>query len=345
MHLSAVLPAWPPLPAVPTPTAEDGGRRATHQSMFAHGTLATLPLDGRRATVVPGGPASGAGVHTLRVVVVEAAALAVPAGAAGHGAATFSTDMPGPVPLARWDWDAAAAGAAAAGSRAPARFGGFLPGEACGPMAGHPSTYLACRQACPPLSRCLSSSSLHADIAGFDAALFGISASEASLLDPQQRLLLEAAWEAASCPCTGGTSLLARTVRGGKPAARAAAAAEVGVCVGASYAEWALLQQGQGVAPGAYTASGSALSVLAGRISYVFGWTGPATVSDTACSSSIVALSGAHNSLQVRGAGVASGVAWPVQAGLLIWHPALMRRFTLPWPCPTPHSWVCAARH
>ncbi len=197
-----------------------------------------------------------------------------------------------------------------------------------------------------------------ADIAAFDSSLFSIPAGEAALLDPQQRLLLETAWEASSVPGASGASLLARAGRAGKAPAKAAAAAGVGVFVGASYAEWALLQQAQGLAPGAYTASGSGLSVLAGetlrghrllrfqvavlvqlqmqpeqqalccllgcecthslsappvssfhvafhlslfpgRVSYVFGWTGPATVTETACSSSLVALSAAHQSLQV----------------------------------------------
>lgn len=34
------------------------------------------------------------------------------------------------------------------------------------------------------------------DVAGFDAAFFDVSASEAELLDPQQRLFLECAWQA-----------------------------------------------------------------------------------------------------------------------------------------------------
>jgi 3-oxoacyl-(acyl-carrier-protein) synthase len=270
-------------------TTQDGGRRVTYQSMFAHGTLATVPLDGRRATVTPGGAIAPGGVPTLQVVLVEAAAQRLPSGACGHSAASFAVDMPAPVPHGRWDWEAHATSAAAAGSRAPARFGGFLQ-----------------------------------DIAAFDFSLFSIPASEAALLDPQQRLLLETAWEAASVPGASGASLLARAGRAGKAPAKAAAAAGVGVFVGASYAEWALLQQEHRLAPGAYTASGSGLSVLAGRVSYVFGWTGPATVTDTACSSSLVALSAAHQSLQL-------GVSRNALAGglNLMMHPATTEMYNV----------------
>ena len=113
-------------------------------------------------------------------------------------------------------------------------------------------------------------SALSADISCFDSSLFSILASEAGLLDPQQRLLLETAWEAASVPGASGASPLARASRAGKPPTKAAAAAGVGVFVGASYAEWALLQQEHRMAPGAYTASGSGLSVLAGAM--LHGW-------------------------------------------------------------------------
>ena len=123
-----------------------------------------------------------------------------------------------------------------------------------------------CRR--PDLSTPAAVAASCADVAGFDPAVFSVSASECALLDPQQRLLLEAAWEAASRPGASGTSLRARVQarRGARPGAGAGAAAapEVGVFVGASYAEWALLQQQQGLPPSTYTASGSGLSVLAG---------------------------------------------------------------------------------
>ena len=47
-----------------------------------------------------------------------------------------------------------------------------------------------------------------------------------------------------------------------------------------------------------HDATGSALSVAAGRISFTFGFTGPCVTIDTACSSSLVALNAAQKSLQ-----------------------------------------------
>lgn len=107
-----------------------------------------------------------------------------------------------------------------------------------------------------------------ADVAGFDSSLFSISPSECQLMDPQQRLLLEAAWEAAAATGSSSSkSLLARPkpgLRRGQPAPGPGAAG-TGVFVGASYAEWALLQQQLGGTASSYSASGSGLSVLAGE--------------------------------------------------------------------------------
>ena len=235
---AARMPAY--LPVTPLPASPCGCCAPCPHSNAAPRLL-------RRATVTPGGAPAAGGVPTLRIVLVEAAALRLPCGAAGHSASTasFAVDMPGPVPHSRWDW-----AAQQMHSKATYRTCPTLPAQLT-----NPPTCLAC----PLLSL------LPADIAAWDSSLFGVSAAEAALLDPQQRLLLEAAWEAASAPGASGASLLARAARGGKPPAKAAAAAGVGVFVGASYAEWALLQQAAGLAPGAYTASGSGLSVLAGE--------------------------------------------------------------------------------
>nr|AXL05508.1 beta-ketoacyl synthase [uncultured bacterium] len=110
----------------------------------------------------------------------------------------------------------------------------------------------------------------------FDAGFFGISPREALAMDPQQRLLLETSWEALEAAGIDATGLTG---------------ADVGVFTGVF---------GQGyVAPGAsvvtpelegFAGTGGSSSVASGRVSYVFGFEGPAVTIDTACSSSLVAM-------------------------------------------------------
>ena len=97
-------------------------------------------------------------------------------------------------------------------------------------------------------------------------------------MDPQQRLLLEVAWEALE--------------HAGDRADRAARAAATGVFVGISNSDYVQLQlDGVGPEPiDAYLGTGNALSVAAGRLSYVLGLHGPSLAVDTACSSSLVAV-------------------------------------------------------
>ncbi len=118
----------------------------------------------------------------------------------------------------------------------------------------------------------------------FDPALFGISDAEAAGMDPQQRALLEVSWQALE-----DAAIDPRALRGSK----------TGVWVGISNADYARSQMhaSNGMLD-AYTLTGSALSVAAGRLSYVFGLRGPAMALDTACSSSLVALHLAVQSLR-----------------------------------------------
>ncbi len=121
------------------------------------------------------------------------------------------------------------------------------------------------------------------DIAGFDADFFGLSPREASRIDPQQRLLLELAVEALDDAGVDSVTL---------------SGSKTGVYVGVAESDFADLQRCIPDTISAYTNIGSAFSIAANRISYVFDLRGPSMALDTACSSSLVALHQACQSLR-----------------------------------------------
>ncbi|MFC9327395.1 SDR family NAD(P)-dependent oxidoreductase [Kitasatospora sp. NPDC057015] len=109
----------------------------------------------------------------------------------------------------------------------------------------------------------------------FDATFFGISPREAESMDPQQRLMLESAWRALE--------------DAGRPAADLGGS-RTGVYVGASWHDYELRRKEQGAWATQHSAVGNALDVIAARVSYYLGLTGPSLTVETGCSSSLVAL-------------------------------------------------------
>ena len=132
----------------------------------------------------------------------------------------------------------------------------------------------------------------------FDPLFFGISPREASQMDPQQRLLLEVAWEALE--------------HAGLPAEKMSGSA-TGVFVGIAGTDYSKVPaqfEDYFEHIGAHTGTGNALSIAANRLSYVFDFHGPSMSVDTACSSGLIGMHLAIQSLRNResDAALAGGV-------------------------------------
>jgi phthiocerol/phenolphthiocerol synthesis type-I polyketide synthase E len=133
-----------------------------------------------------------------------------------------------------------------------------------------------------------------ADIAGFDAEFFGIPPREAEIMDPQHRLFLECAWEA-----------LERAGHPPDPPGQA-----VGVFAGCGMPGYFIANL---AARGDLMQSAGAFALmlandkdfLATRVAYKLGFTGPAYTVQTACSTGLVAVHLACQSLLAGECGMA----------------------------------------
>ncbi|KAK4172239.1 hypothetical protein QBC36DRAFT_363297 [Triangularia setosa] len=104
----------------------------------------------------------------------------------------------------------------------------------------------------------------------FDASFFGIPPREARAMEPAQRIMLEACWEGFE---RAGYTL--EQLRG----------SQAGVYIGTL---------------DGYAATGSAMSTMSGRVSYVLGLEGPSLTVDAACASSLVSTHLACSALRRR---------------------------------------------
>jgi acyl transferase domain-containing protein/NAD(P)-dependent dehydrogenase (short-subunit alcohol dehydrogenase family)/acyl carrier protein len=118
----------------------------------------------------------------------------------------------------------------------------------------------------------------------FDALFFGISPREAARMDPLQRWLLEVSWEA---------------LEDGGQVAERLAGSDTGVFVGVFAEDMKLVHLGERNLHliDSYTGTGTAMTLVANRISYLLDLRGPSVALDTACSSSLVAVHYACQSL------------------------------------------------
>ncbi|MCX5359764.1 SDR family NAD(P)-dependent oxidoreductase [Streptomyces sp. NBC_00124] len=118
----------------------------------------------------------------------------------------------------------------------------------------------------------------------FDPAFFGIGPREAAAMDPQQRLVLELTWETLE-----RAGIVPATLAGTRS----------GVFVGAMSDDYARLIQRQGAhAVSQHTATGLHRGIIANRVSYTLGLTGPSLTVDTGQSSSLTAVHLACESLR-----------------------------------------------
>ncbi len=116
----------------------------------------------------------------------------------------------------------------------------------------------------------------------FDSLFFGISPHEAELMDPQQRVFLEECW---------------KTLEDANYTSKTLDKKNVGVFVGAGAGDYQhLLTQSRAIKDG-YSFMGNSQAILSARIAFLLNLKGPALTIDTACSSALVAIDRAYQSI------------------------------------------------
>lgn len=117
----------------------------------------------------------------------------------------------------------------------------------------------------------------------FDATFFGVHFKQAHTMDPQCRLLVEHAYEAVL-----DAGINPKNLRGSR----------TGVFIGACFAESEKTWFYEKMTTGGFGITGCSRAMLANRISYTMGLTGPSFLLDTACSSSMYALDCAFSAIR-----------------------------------------------
>ncbi len=144
-----------------------------------------------------------------------------------------------------------------------------------------------------------------ADITQFEPQFFGITGREAHKMDPQQRLFLQVAWNALE-----DAGIVPSQLSG----------TATGVFLGASQQEYWGLQASQHADLDIYACTGSSNAVAANRLSYFLNLRGPSMTIDTACSSALIGVHLACESLK-RGESqlaIAGGVNLMLQPDLTV---------------------------
>ena len=137
-----------------------------------------------------------------------------------------------------------------------------------------------------------------ADVDRFDPQFFGISPREAARMDPQQRLLLEVSWETLEVACVAPERLCGTAT---------------GVFIGIGGTDYSKIPaqfEDYYQHIDAHVGTGNALSIAANRLSYILDLRGPSVAVDTACSSGLIGVHLAVQSLRNRecDAALAGGV-------------------------------------